>query len=120
MIEQAVYARLAGDAAVAALVAARIYPSILPQNPTLPAISYSRVSRSDPYSLSGRSDLRHIVLEINAWAETYAGSKALAQAIEDAMDADGLDIKAVQITDQDLYESDTKIYRVFAEYSIWK
>lgn len=119
MIEQDVYARLTADPAVSALVDTRVYPSILPQTPTLPAVSYARISAIPTYSLAGRSSLRHATIEINAWAMTYAEVKALAEAIEDAMDADGSAFKAVQITDQDLYESDIKIYRVLAEYSIW-
>ena len=43
-IKTALVAHLAADAAVAAIVAARIYPRTLPQGCTLPAIRFKRVS----------------------------------------------------------------------------
>lgn len=44
-IEQSLYSHLTGHAGLSALVATRVYPVKLPQNPTYPAVAYSRVSR---------------------------------------------------------------------------
>jgi hypothetical protein len=44
MIEAALRAVLIAHPDVAALAGGRIYPLILPQNPTLPAIAYQRIS----------------------------------------------------------------------------
>jgi hypothetical protein len=44
VIEEALRARLIGQSGLTALVSTRVYPLGLPQNPTLPAITYALVS----------------------------------------------------------------------------
>lgn len=46
--EKVVYTLLAASSALAAIVSTRIYPKVLPQDKTLPAITYEHISSVEP------------------------------------------------------------------------
>lgn len=71
------------NAGTSALVSTRVYPLQLPQPPTLPALSYSRVSSSGQNGTSNRKESRW---QIDCWASTHAGVTALAAAVKTAME----------------------------------
>lgn len=114
-ISELVYAALSNDAGVSALVSTRVYPVILPQRPTLPAISYQRISNSVK---DGTSDIRQSRWQVDGWAQTYAGITALSAAIKTAMDAyhdtdQSPMIKWTDIVNElDDYDPETDLYRV--------
>lgn len=85
VIEEALYAHLVGTAGVAALVSTRIYPQTIPQDVALPAIAYQRISGVREYSQSGPSQLAHPRFQLTCQAATYAGAKALANAVRAAL-----------------------------------
>ena len=85
-LEEALYAHLAADAAIAALVSTRIYPMLVPQDSDLPAIAYQRISRIGQHSHDGASVPARARIQITCLASTYSGAKALAGAVEDALD----------------------------------
>jgi hypothetical protein len=76
-LDEFVFAALTADATVAGLVGTRVYPQKLPQSPTLPAITYSIVSR---VPTEANTELFECRLQIDTWATSYAGSNALAIA----------------------------------------
>ena len=117
-VEPKIYTLLSGDALIAALVATRIYPVILPQDVTLPAISYSRVSGGQVNSFDGYSDLENPRIQIDVWGETYASVQALAALVHTVMDG-ATTFGALLESDMDFYEDDTLIYRVSMDFSVW-
>ena len=122
--EEAIVYMLANDDGVKAITT-RIYPEIIPQNPTCPLITYQRVSGFRDSVLSGPSGFAHPRMQVDAYAETYAGAKELAGAIRGALNGktyseDGIKVASiVMVTDRDLYEDGIKCYRVSADYMIW-
>ena len=124
-MEAAARAILLADGTVAGLVSTRIYPGKLPQIPTLPAVTYSRVDGPRVQSLVGSSGLAHPRLQIDCWAETYAGVKTLANAVRGAIDGysgtiSGTRVGGVLIDDeQDVYEPNVEFYRVSQDYIVW-
>jgi hypothetical protein len=84
--ELAVYTLLKDAAGVAALVAGRVYPLQAPQNATAPFIVYQRISSRRVRSVDGPSGLAQPRIQVDAYAATYAGAKALASAIRTALD----------------------------------
>ena len=54
-IEAGLYAHLVGSAGVTALVATRVYPLLVPQDATLPAIAYQRISGPRDHTHDGPS-----------------------------------------------------------------
>lgn len=114
-IGTALYSALTGDSTIAGLVSTRVYPVFLPQTPTLPAISYGRVSSTEQM---GTTALRETRYQIDCWATSYAGAQALATAVKAAMeewtDTDQTPgVKMARVANEiDDYESETELFRV--------
>ena len=91
MLEEALNSVLIGNAAVGALVGARVYPLVIPEEATLPAVAYQRVSgvrdtaHSDAQGFPGELGwaMGRVQLTINA--ETYSAAKSVARAIRKAL-----------------------------------
>jgi hypothetical protein len=71
--------------AISAIVEDRIYPQILPQRSTLPAITYNQVSAVRVEDLSGPAGKARRRISINCWAATDTGAEALADAVRQSL-----------------------------------
>lgn len=114
-IANLLYSRLSTETGVAALVSTRVYPVLMPQSPTLPAISYQRISNTEQ---DGTSTLRVTRYQVDCWDDDYAGVQTLADAVRGALEewTDTNQSPAVKMTrvvgEIDDYESETGLYRV--------
>ena len=98
---------LVSNATVSGLVSTRIYPDDLPQNCTLPAITYYRVSTEHYGDITGtKTGLAVARLQIDCFATTRAGANALAEAVRKSGVLDlghtttnGVDIGSVVLDD---------------------
>lgn len=117
-IDVRLYTRLAAYNGISALVSTRIYPLQLPQTPTLPALTYQRISNSGQ---NGSTDLRESRWQVNCWAATYTGAVALAAqakaALEDYSNVSATPgIKYGRIVGElDDYDPETETYRVILD-----
>jgi hypothetical protein len=124
-VETALRTRLLDDAVVAGLVASRIYPSPLPQAPTLPAITYQRISGGRGETFDGPSGLAWPRIELDFWALTHDGARALFDAARRSLNgaafvASGVVVQKAQvISETDFYEADVKLHRVSADLMVW-
>lgn len=86
MIDAGLVALLQANAGLEALIGTRIYPDVLPDEPTLPAITYQFLGgNSKPtFNTSGMQKLR---VEFNCWSASWpqGGTKAQAAAVRDAL-----------------------------------
>ena len=123
MIEEGLYAFLA--ALSPAPAAGRIYPLMLPQNHTLPAVTFTRIAATRTRSLDGPSGMARAVFQVDAWAATYGGAKTLAETLRQALDghrgAMGSEtVGGVLLTaERDLFDHETGTYRVSMDFAIW-
>jgi hypothetical protein len=123
--EESLNAHLLADAAVAALVAARIYPGAAPQGVVAPYVTYFRAGGAQDTTFDGPTRKDHPRIQIDAWAATYGGAEALGKAVEDAMaglaggGTGGIVRSVVQDLWQTLYEDDTRLHRVSQDFNIW-
>jgi hypothetical protein len=119
--EAAVRACLVANAEVAALVASRIYALKLPQPPTLPAVTYQRISAQRDHTLSGPSGLVRSRVQIDAWGRTYSEAKSVADAVRRALaHFEDATVQAALITsDRDLFEDEVNTYRISSDWIIW-
>lgn len=120
---EVVFALLSADAGVAALVAKRIYPQIAPQPLTKPYVVYAVVSDEPLNSLQGdTSGLGSARVQIDCYATSYRDVQAVADAVDAVLKARNVynDSSSLRLSRRDLYESDTKLHRVSADYSIWR
>jgi hypothetical protein len=121
MIEEGLYAFLAALGAASS----RIYPMQLPQNGALPAVTFTRVTASRTRSLGGPSGMARAVFQIDAWAATYVGAKALAETLRQGLDghrgAMGAETVGgvLLLADRDLFEEATDTFRVSMDFAIW-
>lgn len=83
-VEEDIYSFLTGNAGVAALVGTRVYPLMLPQDCTLPAVAYRRVDTPRIYSHQGYSGLARPRFQFDCLAASYASASAVAEAVRSA------------------------------------
>lgn len=95
----------------------RVYPLTGPDTPVKPYIVYQRVSASSENVLDGDSGLTNTRMQIDVYSTTYGEADTIANQIDALMAAWAL--QNVSILNQDGYESDTKLFRVTSDYSIW-
>ena len=89
MIEEALYAMLTADAAVAALVGTRVYPIPAPDQVVRPYIAYRRTGERVDRALGGPTGLVETTFELGCWAEdtTTAAGGAIARDLAAAVRA---------------------------------
>jgi len=126
-IEEGIRYILINDTDVAALISARVYPMLMPQGYTLPAIVYQRISVDRPHTLDqgpvGRAIGR---FQVDCYAETYAAVNELANKVRLALDGFKGDMGSQSVSvggihlmsDRDLFEEATEIYRVTHDYFV--
>lgn len=76
---------LGNTSAISAVVAARIYPDQLPQNATLPALTYTVIDRVGVDDLSGSAGKARRRVQVDSWASTRKASVALSEAVRRAL-----------------------------------
>lgn len=81
-IEQAIFDALTADAAVAAIVRTRVYPSFVPQQEVLPAVTYRCISGDDEVTLDTDTGPLEDRWQITCWADTHAECVALFAAVQ--------------------------------------
>lgn len=87
------------------LVSTRIYTDVLPQNTTLPAITYEKISTRHDHELSNFAGLAHTRIQFSCFAAT----RLIANQVAEAIRASGLitqkgtlssvDIRGVRVDD---------------------
>ena len=100
------------------LVSNRCYPLLMPQDPTLPAIVFSRVASIAQNKLDSGASIDQVRIQIDCYASTYDEAKTLSASVRSAMEE--ADFKGTLQIDVDFYEPDLKIYRVVMDFYVWQ
>ena len=118
--ESSLRAALLAAPAVSALVGTRVYPMLLPQNPTLPAIVFQRISAVPDHLLGEQGWRAPCRVQLSLWAATYDAMRTLTIAVEAALrgySGSGLRlVRLLNLTDD--YEPETKLYRMIADFRV--
>jgi hypothetical protein len=118
MIEAKVYALLSGSSNIVS-AGGRIYPMILPQNPTYPAVTYQRIAGRRMNGLSGYLDMENIIVQVDVYADTQGAAIDLSDKIITTMySATGFSAIA-QNSPVDIYEDEIDKYRRSMDFSCW-
>lgn len=80
-VESDFYALMSGAVGVTAIVGARIYPDVLPENCVYPAVVFARSTTERIYGLSGNCFGGDVSLNVGCWAETRGVADSLAAAV---------------------------------------
>lgn len=126
-VELEIRTRLVADSAVAALVkvgsVSRIYALFLPQNPTLPAITYQRISGPRIQELNAATEWGRARIQYDCWADTYLGAQALAAAVRRSLNGHVGKLATLKVgirldNERDLYEDELNIFRISQDYMV--
>lgn len=122
MMEDDLFAALSANTALAAIVATRIYPIILKEGSTFPALTYQRISSPAEHSLQGRSGLSTVRLQITCWADSFSAVASLKAAVREAIHS--IHSAAIQhvgrlLDERQTFEQDPKLYRVDLDFEVW-
>jgi|LakMenEpi03Aug12_release.lakeMendotaPanAssembly.Ray.scaffolds.fasta_scaffold669702_2 hypothetical protein len=104
--------------ALKALVSNRCYPLQMPENPTYPAIVYSRIAGTPFNVLDTSASIDQVRMQVDCYALTYDGAKTLSDSVRGAMESAAF--KGTLQFDTDLYESEVKVYRVVMDFYVWQ
>jgi hypothetical protein len=131
MLGPAIYSKLSGDAAVAAIVGTRIFPEDVPQTlRTFPLIVYTMGDAEHLSNFTGSSHLANRRVTIESAAMTYEAAQGLADAVRAAF-ADqsgtwgGITVQGAFIESQsDAQQSivageDYNVFVIEQEFLIW-
>lgn len=98
-IEEALYTKLAGTAAVTALVGTRIYPasSVQVTDPQITHVTYEKVDGMPYHTHDGPGTFRRARMSYTAKGPTFASAKAIGDAVLAALDGFQGTVLTVQI-----------------------
>ena len=130
-IEEGLQILFNADAGITALVSTRIYGQRIKQGSTFPCITKQRIDtpRIHTHDTSGATGtLAHPRFQIDAWATTEAGAKAVTDAVRAALNgksgslgAGAISISAALVQNEEPdYDSTTDLYRSRSDYEIWQ
>lgn len=124
-VETAIVTRLNAYGGLTALTSMRIYPLILPQEPTYPAVTYQRIDGPREHAFGGDMGIPHPRIQVDSWGKTYASAKAVATQVRGALqrwaDAGATPevLDCLLDNDEDDYEPQTGVYRVRQDWIVW-
>lgn len=119
---------LISDTALGGLIGSRVHPLMLPQAPTVPALTYQTVSTLPMHTLQQASALQRIRMQIDVWAKTYLDVETVATALNTCLDgfrgvmggSPGLHVQgAFRAMERDWYDEAPQLYRRTIDYFLW-
>ena len=119
-VRDEIFARLSsGSTTLAALIGTRVYRTKLPQNPTLPAVTYWKVSGNRLHDLTGPTGQSDPRFQVSCWARTSATAEDVAEAVRVRLDGwtstGGVQV-AELVNETDLYDDEVEIYHVALDF----
>lgn len=125
MLVEGLFSVLTSDSAITGIVGDRVYPLLMPQSGTIPAIVYSQIGRREDVSLCSADGKIRATIQIDSYSKQYRTSKMLADAVRsvlvDFTGAMGDARVATVILDQelDLDDPEPGLFRVSQTFFIW-
>jgi len=122
-VETDIRTRIVADGTISGLVATRVYPLVLPQKPTYPAIRYGRISGPRSQLLDGPSEWGFARVEYDSWATSYTGAQTLAAAVRSSLNGfigtlSGRSVVIRLENERDDFEEADELYRVIQDYIV--
>lgn len=114
--ETAVYTALSGHGGLTALVAARIYPDVLPEETAYPAVVFSRESTSPIRSISGHYFGADVSMQVGCWGKTRTEADSVGAQAEAAMLAAGMMTKGKTAG----YDPETELFATIIEVEVFE
>jgi hypothetical protein len=84
-VEESLHKRLKDYTGLKNLVSTRVYPDVLPQGVTYPAVTYSLVIDGREHAMGSDPGIYGPTYQVTAWAETKSSAKSVAAQIESCL-----------------------------------
>lgn len=123
-IEAGIYAILSADANIVGQVSNRIYPSYLPQDCPLPAVSFWRISTIREQAMYADPNRATVRIQVSVWATTAYSAGTIAEYVRAALHRKIGLYGGVQITDLAIeneittYDYDTEEHQVAIDFMV--
>jgi len=127
-LDESLVARLKAHVGLTALVGARVYPQMLPQSPTLPAVTYERsIAPTEHIMAESRSSIEAPNYRLQCWGSTITSAVAVAEQVDQALDAfsgmlggvGGVNCWITKVNSLDLGDDQPGRQRRINDYEIW-
>lgn len=124
-VEDFFYDRLSGDAAVSAIVGARIYRIKMPDNPTLPAITYYTSYGDTIEDFKGYGGMKMPVMVVDCWARSAGAAQDLAEKVRLALhgysgtSGDKAIANILEWSTTELFDGDLEIFHIACSMRVW-
>jgi hypothetical protein len=105
------------QAVLAALAGGRCYPLTAPDPVVKPYIVFQVVSNIPEVTLDGVTDTENRRVQIDIYDKSYGAMKTLELLTKAAMESAAF--INIPLASRESYETDTQLYRVSIDYSIW-
>lgn len=125
IFEEAMVAYLLENVDLALLISNRLHEDVLPQEPTLPAVVWQRISNLRFYSQSGPSGLARPRVQFACWSTTKLEAIRVANAVLAALDGFSGLMSTVEVGaafnegEGDYYDPVTGMRRVLLDFEIY-
>jgi hypothetical protein len=117
-IESKLYGVLSASTSITALTT-RIYPEHRPAADALPAVVFSRVSGLRVNSLAGYSNLENAQVQVECYAASVDGRRALADVVTTAITKATTFNAVLMEAPFDDYDDESALYIRTMDFSIW-
>jgi hypothetical protein len=116
---------LLADGTVTAVVSTRVYFTMLPQEPTYPAITLQLISGDPHNALNSLPALVWSRVRANSWGKTFGAANALALQVEAALNGQTATVTGLVIRScvadgmRSFYEPAVEAHYASQDYRIW-
>jgi hypothetical protein len=125
MIEQGLWQLLSTTGAITTLCGTRIYPAVLPTDPTYPCVLYKMIA-AKPSPTMATSGFQRWRIEFDCFANTYLSAASLRSALRSTLEgyrgtlSDGTYLQDAQFIQLgDMFEDDARVYRAMIEFYLF-
>jgi hypothetical protein len=130
LVEVNLFNRLTQFSGLIPYVGSRVYPVKMPQNASLPVITFQRISGERVFAMDKGSGLAFPRFQIDVWSKSYKEVKEIAEQVRLALEgyrniSSGVDINGIlYLGDTDEFSSEgtdlqQEIFRVSMDFRIW-
>lgn len=95
-------------------VCPRVYPIVMPDSVVFPAISYQVIFDGADQATNGNYMSRTVRFQVDIYSKSYGEAKSL----KDLVVAIVIELKGGDISAQDLYDNETKLFRQLIDFKI--
>jgi hypothetical protein len=123
-LEQALYTYLQTQSGVTNLVSTRVHPLRLPQEVTLPAVSFQKISAERPHAMGADPGIVFARIQFDSWNTTLLATYSVAAALRTALSRysgthDSVVILDIFLEDEESVDEDqVDLFRVSQDYLV--